>query len=138
MTYAKQLSEDRLMILRPTLRQIEELPEGEWLTVEDSPKALDRLRGEVYTWLHNKALKSLYRLRRLSPGELRVERLPQGSPRVTTSVQESPGEEFCRDSLLVVDNQREAETLISQAVEAGKLTQREGHIALSEWRRIQG
>ncbi len=138
MTYAKQLSEDRHMALRPILRQIKDLPEGEWLTLEDTPSALDRLRGEIYTWLHNKALKPLYRLRRLGPTELRVEHLSQGSPRITSSVKETPGEAFCRENLLTIDTLRDAEQKIALAVDGGSLDQREGTIALAEWRRIQG
>ena len=138
MTYAKQLSEDRMMALRPLLKQIGDLPDGEWLTVNDTPAALTRLRGDIYTWLHNKSLKPLFRVRRLSVGELRIERLAQGSPVITTSHQESPGETFCRENLLAIDSIRVAEATIAMAVEKGTLSQRESVVALAEWRRIQG
>jgi len=138
LTYPKQLSEERLTILRPTLAALEILPEGEHILIKDSPPSLDRIRGDIYVWLHNKSLKPLYRLCRLSPGVLVAQRLVAGSPCVTSSVIDSPGEAFCRDFLLEVDNENEADQLILVAIAKKELTSRDASVAMSEWKRIQG
>jgi hypothetical protein len=133
MTYANELNETHWIILRPILEKLEGLPEGDVLFLSyHSPSYTNRVRQVFYNWryLENKA--HLYKVRRLSPTMLSIQKFEHEEPRMITS-KLKPHEEFVIDNLLGVTNEKEALACIQDS----SLTPQEKVDCVLEWRRIQ-
>ena len=136
MAYPKELNPRALEILKPQLKNLEALKSGESLTLEGSSESYTTtFRSNLYAWLSIQELTSFFKVRRVSPTELHIERLSIPQMKVASQHKTSQEESFVKDHLLELESEEEVIERMSE--EKGLPAELKLKI-IQEWKRING
>ena len=138
MAYLTELTPRHMAALDPVLKRLPALAEDQTITIgATSPQALSQLRFLFYSYLHLTGQKRAFRVRTVSHRELSIRRLP-ANDNFSFSVEKNHSfssiEQFVREHLLDLLDEEQVQALCAEH----GLSSEDTHLALSEWRRVQG